>query len=203
MAKPTASASARRAPAASAGAYRPAAPPARRAPAASAGAYRPAAPPARHVSTTPSSARRPASAPALSTASEPVGQLKTNRGLLKLILLSGITLGFYGFAVMYTISSDINIIAFRYDGRKTMNYCLLFFLIGPLTLGIGHVAWLHRVSSRIGRELRRRRIPYGFGATDYWLWNVLGAFILVGPFIYLHKLFKAMNKLCEHYNMNG
>ena len=59
----------------------------------------------------------------------PVGQLKTNRGLLKYILLSFITFGIYGIVVMSSISNDINIVASRYDGKKTMHYCLLFFLV--------------------------------------------------------------------------
>ena len=27
-----------------------------------------------------------------------------------------------------------------------------------------------------------------FNATDFWLWNILGSLIVVGPFIYVHKL---------------
>lgn len=57
----------------------------------------------------------------------PVGQLKTNKGLAKFIFLSIITLGIYGLVVMSSVSNDINIAACRYDGKKTMHYCLLFF----------------------------------------------------------------------------
>lgn len=46
-----------------------------------------------------------------SAGAAPVGQLKTNRGLLKLILLNFLTLGIYGLVVMSNISSDINLIA--------------------------------------------------------------------------------------------
>lgn len=133
----------------------------------------------------------------------PVGKLKTNKGLLKTILLSLITFGIYGIVVMSTVSSDINIVASRYDGKKTMHYCLLLFLVGPLTLGIGYLVWNHKLCSRIGAELRRRGIVYSFGAADYWLWNVLGALILVGPFVFLHKLFKAVNLMNADYNVKG
>ena len=51
----------------------------------------------------------------------PVAQLKTNRGLLKYILLSLITFGIYGIVAMSGVSSDINIAASRYDGKKTMH----------------------------------------------------------------------------------
>lgn len=133
----------------------------------------------------------------------PAGQLKTSRGLLKFILLNIITLGIYSLVIFSGISSDINVIASRYDGKKTMHFCLLFFLVGPITLGIADIVWFHRISNRIGNELKRRQIAYSFSASDYWLWNVLGAAIVIGPFVYLHKLFKAMNMLSENYNING
>ena len=56
------------------------------------------------------------------TAAQPPAQLKTNRSLLKFILLSLITFGIYGIVVMSSISNDINLIAGRYDGKKTMHY---------------------------------------------------------------------------------
>lgn len=133
----------------------------------------------------------------------PVGQLKTNRGLLKFILLSLITFGIYGIVVMSSVSTDINVIASRYDGKKTMHYCLLTFVISWLTLGIGVFVWYHKISNRIGGELARRGIAYSFSAGTYWGWNILGSLILIGPFVYLHKMLKAMNLLSEHYNQNG
>ena len=58
----------------------------------------------------------------------PVGQLKTNKGLLKTILLSLITFGIYLLVVMSSVSDDINIVASRHDGKKTMHFCLLTFV---------------------------------------------------------------------------
>ena len=133
----------------------------------------------------------------------PVGQLKTNKGLAKYIFLSIITFGIYALVVMSSVSSDINIVASRYDGRKTMHYCLLYFIVAPITFGIAAIVWFHNISDRIGNELRRRNIAYSFSAADFWLWNVLGSLIVVGPFIYYHKLFKATNLVCEDYNRRG
>lgn len=130
-------------------------------------------------------------------------QLKTNRSLLKFILLSIVTLGIYAIVVMSNISESINTVAGRYDGKKTMHFCLLCFLVGPITLEIATLVWYHRISARIGDELQRRGIDYKFSASTFWLWDVLGSFIIVGPFIYTHKLFKAMNLLCENYNQTG
>ena len=137
------------------------------------------------------------------TAATPAGRLKTNRGLLKFILLSIITCGIYGLVVMSVVSSDINVIAGRYDGKKTMHYCLVYFIFSWLTCGIVPLVWYHRISNRIGKELTRRGINYSISAGTYWGWGILGSFIVVGPFIYLHKLLKSMNLLAEHYNVNG
>lgn len=133
----------------------------------------------------------------------PVGQLKTNKSLLKYVLLSLITFGIYGIVVMSSVSNDINVVASRYDGKKTMHYCLLLFLVGPVTFGIAYFVWYHRISNRIGGELARRGLPYSFSASDYWLWNILGAFIIVEPFVYYYKMFKAVNMINANYNING
>ena len=141
--------------------------------------------------------------PAAQRSAAPVGKLKTNRGLLKFILLSIITFGIYGIVVMSSVSTDINVIAGRYDGKKTMHFCLVLFIFSWLTFGIVPLVWYHRISSRIGAELNRRGLGYSFGAGTFWGWNILGSFIVVGPFIYIHKLLKAMNLLAENYNVRG
>ena len=133
----------------------------------------------------------------------PARQLKTNRGLLKYILLSIITFGIYPLVIMSAISTDINLIASRYDGKKTMHFCLLAFIFSWLTFGIAPIVWYHRISARIGNELARRGISYSFGAGSFWGWNVLGSIIVIGPLVYLHKLFRAMNLLAADYNTKG
>ena len=133
----------------------------------------------------------------------PARQLKTNRGLVKFILLSIITFGIYGIVVMTTLVSDVTLVASRYDGKKTMHFCLLAFIVTPATLGIAVLVYYHKLSARIGNELARRGINYKFSASDFWLWNILGSLILVGPFIYSHKLFKAVNLINADYNVKG
>ena len=113
----------------------------------------------------------------------PVAQLKTNRGLVKLILLSLITFGIYPLVLWSSVSNDINTIATRYDGKKTTHYLLMAFVFSWLTFGIAPFVWNHKICARIGNELKRRGIGYSFGAGTFWGWCVLGSFILVGPFI--------------------
>ncbi len=129
--------------------------------------------------------------------------LPINRGLAKFFLLSMVTLGIYGIVVLTQISSEINTVATRYDGRKTTNYLWFFFLWGWLTGGIAFLVWFHNLSNRIGNELQRRQIPYSFSASDYWLWCVLGSFVGFLPLVYTHKLLTAMNMLNADYNQKG
>ena len=128
--------------------------------------------------------------------------LKTNRGMVKTILLGLITLGIYPIVVYTRMGRDMNTLAFR-DGKKTMHYCLMLFVFFPLTLTVAGFVWSHRLCRRMGDELLRRGLPYRFGAKDFWLWNTLGCLILVGPLVFLHRLFKAMNMLCGDYNARG
>jgi len=144
-----------------------------------------------------------AAAAAANASARPVAMLKTNRGLLKYILLGIITFGIYPLVLMSSISTDINVIASRYDGKKTMHYCLVVFIFSWLTAGIVPLVWSHKISARIGNELARRGIAYPFGAGTFWGWNILGSLIVVGPFIYIHKLCTAMNMISAHYNQNG
>ncbi|MBR1765208.1 MAG: DUF4234 domain-containing protein [Ruminococcus sp.] len=134
---------------------------------------------------------------------QPVAQLSTSRGVLKCFLLSLITFGIYTLIFWSGISTDINTIAQRYDGKKTMHFCLLFFIVGPLTLGIGYLVWMHNLCSRIGNELGRRGQTYSFGAGDFWIFGFLLSFTIVCPIIFFHKLCTAMNVLSANYNQIG
>ena len=136
-------------------------------------------------------------------AARPMLQLKTNRGMLKFILLSIITFGIYSLVFYSSISSDINLIASKYDRKRTMHYCLLFFIVAPITCGLGVLFWFNNLSVRIFMEMRRRQIGYNFGAGSFWGWNILGSLIFIGPFVYLHKLCTAMNLLAADYNEKG
>ena len=74
--------------------------------------------------------------------------------------------------IMSRISVEINMVASRHDGKRTMHFLWMPFL-GVLTLGVYFFVWIHRLCGRIGGELRRRQIAYKFGAGSFWLWNLL------------------------------
>lgn len=127
----------------------------------------------------------------------------TNRGLLKMIIFGFLTLGIYPIVVYSCISTEINVVASRYDGKSTMHYCLICFIFSWLTFGIAPFVWCHRISNRMGNELRRRGLNYSFDASDFWLWGILGSLIIIGPYIYVHKFLKAMNIINANYNICG
>lgn len=140
----------------------------------------------------------------------PALKLATNRGLLKMILLSLITFDIYGAICRCRMADEINIVASRYDGKKTMPLLGMVFVAifsGALTFGIVaaiiSLCWNHRFSNRVGNEARRRGYFTGFGAKTFWLWYILGSLIVIGPFVYIHKLCKTMNKINKSYNYYG
>lgn len=136
--------------------------------------------------------------------SAPAVQLRTNRGLAKFFFLSLITLGIYGLVVLSHVSTEINTIATKYDSKKTMHFCLVYFIFSWLTLGIVPLVWCHRISNRIGGELKRRDIAYSFGAGTFWGWGFFGSLLNgIGPLVYMHKMLKAMNLLAADYNQKG
>ena len=129
--------------------------------------------------------------------------LRTKRGLLKFVLLGLITFGIYDIWQMSEVGETLNLIATRRDGKRTMHYCLMFFIVGWLTFGIGWLVWNHRLSARIGTEQAARHLPVTVTAATYWLWSVLGTLIIVGPLVYTYKILHAMNDLSADYNMRG
>ena len=132
----------------------------------------------------------------------PARKLPTRRGLGKMFWLGIVTLGIYPSVIMSRIPEEMNIVASRYDGKRT-EQMLWMPVLATLTLGIYALVWIHQLCNRMGAELQRRRIDYKFGASTFWLWNVLGSLILVGPFIYTHKMMKAMNLINSDYNEKG
>ena len=133
---------------------------------------------------------------------EPVPIKKHARGMILFVLLNIITLGIYGLVVLSHVSQEINLIASDYDRKTTPYYCLAAFL-SVITLGIYEVIYMNNLCARIGNELKRRNIKYKFSEASFWGWNVFGVFILIGPFVFWHKFFKAMKKLIADYNIYG
>lgn len=144
----------------------------------------------------------PVASSAAAAAARPVRQLNCGRKLWKMVLLTFVTFGIYGLVHYCKMSSEINLTASKHDGRHTMHYIAVFFL-ASVTLGIVPLVWSHKFSTRVGNEARRRGCTTSFGAGTFWLWNILGSVIVVGTFVYLHKLLGVMNYINKDYNEHG
>ena len=158
-------------------------------------------PPVRELPKAPV-APAPVVKPAVKRIVPPRIQLPTKRGLGKMIFLGLLTLGIYPIVIWSRIVTELNIVASRYDGKRTMPY-FAACMLAPITLGIYAWVWIHNFCNRIGDELRRRGIDYKFGASTFWLWGMLGSLIIVGPFIFTHKLMKSMNLINADFNIRG
>jgi magnesium-transporting ATPase (P-type) len=128
-------------------------------------------------------------------------KLKTNRNMWKLMILNILTLGIYGIIFFIPFSFDIDKISPKEDRSKTFNY-LFAYILSIFTLSIVLLFWHHQMAARLEEAIDKRKIEYDFSTSDFWMWYILGSFILIGPFVYFHKLCKAMNLLCESYNEN-
>ena len=126
-------------------------------------------------------------------------KLPTNRSMWKLMLLNILTLGVYNILFFIPFSFDIDKISPKRDLSKTMNY-LFAHLLAAFTFAIVLDVWFYQISERVENALSEREINYDFGTEHFWIWFFFGTLILVGPFIYYHKLCTAMNLLCEDYN---
>ena len=128
-------------------------------------------------------------------------KLDDNRNIWKFLILNFLTLGIYSVIFFIPFSFDLDKIAPKRDGTKTMNY-LFAFILSAVTFKIVIYIWQYQISERIEEALEKRKIDYGFSVSDFWRWYILGSFVFIGPYVYLYKLCKAMNLLCKSYNEN-
>ena len=126
--------------------------------------------------------------------------LRTERSFVAYFFLNIITLGIYSLVQVSHIGREVNLVASEHDGKHTMHFCWIVFIFSWLTFGIAPLVWYHRISNRIGNELRRRGVTSDFGADTFWLWFILGSLIYIGPYVYIYKRIVAMNQLNDLYN---
>lgn len=124
--------------------------------------------------------------------------MKTNRSLLMLIILSAITFGIYPLFFWSKYASDMNIVC-QGDNRHTRGI-LARIIFSAITFGIYELVWMYNVGERISFNAHKRGLHCNVSGTSILLWFILGSFIIVGPFIALHKMLSGLNNLCYAYN---
>lgn len=128
----------------------------------------------------------------------PAYKLATNRSMWKMLLLGIITFGIYPMIIYYYMYEDINIIASRHDGKRTMHPIAMSFLC-VITLGIYYFVWMHKLCKRIGNELSRRSVNYRFGPKHFWLLDVLFGWVLYIPIF--PALFEVLRVSTNNFQM--
>ena len=126
-------------------------------------------------------------------------KLSTDRNMWKLMILNILTLGLYSIVFFIPFSFDIDKVAPKRDGTRTMNFVFAYF-VSLFTFTVVIDVWHYHIAQRVEEALSERKINYDFGTQDFWGWFFFGSLILVGPFVYFHKLCKTMNLLCADYN---
>ena len=126
-------------------------------------------------------------------------KLKTNRSVVKLVILTILTLGIYPIIFFIPFSYDLDEVAPKKDRTKTMDF-LLAYILSLFTFAIVITVWHYHIATHVNEALEDKKIDSEFGTGDFWLWYFLGTLFLVGPIVYFHKLCRAMNLLCEDYN---
>jgi hypothetical protein len=96
-----------------------------------------------------------------------VEKLTTNRGFWLTLLLSIVTLGIYGWYLVYAFARETNI-ACKEDGKKTTGL-LLYIIFTIITLGIYSIVWQAMLISRRGAYLIRHGKPEGLSVGLYIL----------------------------------
>ena len=102
----------------------------------------------------------------------PKYQLPVKRGLGKMLFLGILTLGIYPMVIWSRLVGEVNMVASRHDGERSMSFFGMLML-SPLTLGIHSLVWMNKLCRRIGNELQRRSVSFLFGSKDFWLWAFL------------------------------
>lgn len=103
-------------------------------------------------------------------------QLPVKRSLWKMILFGILTLGIYPVVIWSRLVTEVNLVASRHDGERSMPFFGMV-LLSPLTLGIHSLVWCNKLFRRIGKELQRRNVAFAFGPRDFWLWAFLMSFL--------------------------
>jgi hypothetical protein len=85
------------------------------------------------------------------------------------------------------------------DGKKTWGV-LAYLFFGLITFGIYDLVWLYMVGDRLYDNARRYNLTFKEGGGAVLLWFLLGGFIIVGPFVAMHIIFKNTNALADEYN---
>jgi hypothetical protein len=98
------------------------------------------------------------------------------RSLVKLIVLSILTCGIYGFFFWWGYINDINN-ACVCDGKKSPNF-LIVIVLSSLTCGLYYLIWLYRQGERLKFMAPAYGLNFKEGGGTVLIYHLLGSFML-------------------------
>lgn len=144
----------------------------------------------------------PKPSPAVYAERGPVNYLKTNRGLIKYLIFSALTLGIYAFYFIHAVSREVNCVC-EGDGKKTRGF-FLYMLFTALTFGIYYFVWGYSVCNRMDERIRRTGKISNVTGGSWFMWTVFGTLLFgVGPLVAEYKLIHGLNEINGIYNREG
>ena len=124
--------------------------------------------------------------------------VKTNRGLVKVIFFSIITLGIYGLVYLSRYQKDLNAIRGVYGEKKGIGV-IAMILLGIITLGIVMLVWsikrilsTYRLAKKAGTDVKG-------SAVFVILSSTILSWTIVCPLLAYSKMIKTMNNLCAKF----
>ena len=122
--------------------------------------------------------------------------LKTNRGIIKTVIFTILTLGIYGLFMIHQMATDARTVSGKHVGR------LIFYIIfTPLTLGIYPLYWNIRVIGLFADNVRSAGKTPRLTGVSYLLWNIFGILLFgLGPLIAYVKQIHLWNDSNAVYN---
>ena len=126
--------------------------------------------------------------------------LKENRSLVTLILLSIVTLGIYELYYFHTVARDTNTICEGHEGKTSG--LLAYLGLSLLTCGIYSFFWWYRIGDMLARAVRRRDLQASVSGSTVLICWLLGSFVFpIISFVAIYYVNEALNELSADYNL--
>lgn len=122
-----------------------------------------------------------------------------NRGIIKYIILSFITLGIYAWWYTYKLAQDMNVVC-EGDGENTPGL-LAYVLLSMVSLGLYSYWWQYKIGNRLQANAGRYGLTFQESGTTILLWDIFGIVLCgIGPFVAMWIIMKNMNAMARAYN---
>ena len=129
----------------------------------------------------------------------PARAIMTNRGLLKWLLLSLITLGLYNYYFIYKMAQDMNTMC--EDDDQNTGGLIAFLLLSLFTFGIYGVYWWYKIGNRVYVNAPRYGLAVAEQGSTFLLWYLLGLLTFgIAALVGYHVVIKNVNALAKAYN---